>query len=132
MRVHRDGMSLSHKQLSVVASISSRISVKFRNYNLQHRFFHRQHYTTKLRVVREQLDKKDKAHLDAIRSRIHRRKQKKIEKKKKNEAVDGFEDTVDIRLSGINTQQSEINAQQELEVEDALEVTEPLRSLMIG
>ncbi|KAG9739888.1 hypothetical protein KCU73_g9360, partial [Aureobasidium melanogenum] len=54
------------------------------------------------------------------------------EKKRRNEAIDGTEDTIDTHSSSLNTQLSEINTEQEIGVEDALEVTERLRSLMIG
>lgn len=117
--------------MSVLASLPSRISVEFRNHG-QYRFSLRLQYTTGPQVSRESLNNQDKADLDAIRSRRERRKQKKAEKKRRNEAVDGLGDAFEAHSSRMNNQLSSTNTREELGVEDALEVTERLRSLMIG
>ncbi|KAG9604701.1 hypothetical protein KCU77_g710, partial [Aureobasidium melanogenum] len=117
--------------MSVLASLPSRISVEFRNHG-QYRFSLRLRYTTGPQVSRESLNNQDKACLDAIRSRREKRKQKKAEKKRRDEAVDGLGDAVETHSSITSNQLSSTNTREELGLEDALEVTERLRSLMIG
>ncbi|KAG9859449.1 hypothetical protein KCU98_g67, partial [Aureobasidium melanogenum] len=129
----RNSYSLHFPQaaMSVLASLPSRINVQFRNYS-QYNLSPHQQYRINPQVGREYLNTRDEAYLDAIRSRRERRKQKKAEKKRRNEAVDGLGDAVETHSSIISNQLSSTNTREELGVEDALEVTERLRSLMIG
>ncbi|KAK6005707.1 hypothetical protein QM012_007349 [Aureobasidium pullulans] len=119
---------LAQATMSIVASISSRISIRFRNHDLRDKLLEPQHYTTKLAVVCEHVDKKDKEHPENVVSKLQKRRQRRIEKKRK---LEGSGDTIDTGSATSNTQLSRTNTQQGLENEDALEVTRRLRSLMI-
>ncbi|KAH0350372.1 hypothetical protein KCU83_g5067, partial [Aureobasidium melanogenum] len=129
----RSAYSLRFPQvaMSVLASLTLRISVEFRNHGQYGLPLHRQ-YITRPQLSRESLNNQDKAYLDAIRSRREMRKQKKAEKRRRNEAMYGLGDAVETHSATSSNLLASTNTQQELGVEDALEVTESLHSLMIG
>ncbi|KAH0385870.1 hypothetical protein KCU92_g3129, partial [Aureobasidium melanogenum] len=128
---NRHSLRFSQVAMSMLASLPLRISVEFGKHG-QDELSPPQLGTINPHAIRESAFKRDKALLDAIRSGREKRKQKKAEKKRRNEALAGLGDVVGTHSSSLNTQLSEINTEQEIGVEDALEVTERLRSLMIG
>ncbi|KAH0361455.1 hypothetical protein KCU65_g8719, partial [Aureobasidium melanogenum] len=136
----RSSLGFPHIGLSVLASLPLRISVEFRSYGNVRSSppVSRPQpgiipgFGFNPRPVRECPNQRDNELLHAVRSNREKRKQKKAEKKRRNEAVDGVEGTVETHSFGLNNQLSRTNTEQELGVENALEVTKRLRSLMLG